>query len=264
MTETKALAQQDEVVQTIARMEPQFKMALPPQMMSPKFVRVAQTQIRQSPKLLDCDRLSLYAALHKCAADGLYPDGREAAIVPFGDTAQYMPMVGGICKKARNSGEIKTINAQVVFQADAYEHWIDETGEHFKHTPARGERGEPLLVYAFAQTNDGGVFFEEMDMAQIQAIEKMSRQSNGPWKGPFRTEMMRKSAIRRLMKYRVPSNTDLDEIVRRDDEMYEKEPKPPVSEGHPSRLQNLMGTQTHTETSADQGIEFPDKQDVPL
>lgn len=240
----KTLTPQDEICQTIATYEPQFKASLPPQIPSAKFIRVAQTAIRQNPALADLDRASLYAAFHKCAADGLIPDGREAAIVPFGKTATYMPMIQGICKKARNSGEIKTINAQIVYKNDVYEHWIDESGEHFKHVPARGERGEASLVYAFCQTKDEGVFFEELSMDDIAAIEKMSRQKGGPWNGPFRTEMMRKSAIRRLLKYRVPSSTDVDEIIRADDPIYEKDPAPPPKQAETtsSRLRDAVST----------------------
>lgn len=249
-TTVTKLTPQDEICNTLAKRENDFKMALPPQIPPARFVRVAQTAIRQTPALIECDRASLYASLHKCAADGLLPDGREAAIIPFGKTATYMPMIQGICKKARNSGDIKTLNAQIVYKNDAYEHWIDEQGEHFKHTPARGERGEPVIVYAFAQTKDGGIFFEELDMVQINAIEKMSRQSNGPWKGPFKTEMMKKSAIRRLLKYRVPSSTDLDDMIRADDDLYEKEPPKPA-EKTSSRLHDAIETSAITEPAED-------------
>jgi recombination protein RecT len=86
---------------------------------------------------------------------------------------------------------------------------------------ARGERGNPFLTYAFAITKDGGFYFEEIDEKQMGEIEKASRAKMGPWKGPFRDEMKRKSAIRRLAKYRLPSSTDLDDIIRRDDEFFD-------------------------------------------
>ena len=257
---------QDEVCLALAKAEPTFKMSLPPQIPSAKFIRVAQTAIRNNPKLVECDKPSLYSAFHKCAAAGLIPDGREAAIVPFGSTAQFMPMIAGITKLARNSGEIKTINAQIVYQNDAYEHWIDENGEHFKHTPARGDRGEVLLVYAMCQTKDEGVFFEELSMADIKAIEGMSRQKNGPWNGPFRTEMMRKSAIRRLLKYRVPSSTDVDEIIRADDPIYEVEkPAPKQAETTSSRLRDAVGTTAEpTPTEEDHDLAVAAGEELPL
>lgn len=247
MPEKEQLTPQNEVFLALEKLEPEFKKSLPSQIPSQRFLRVAQTAIRMTPALVGLDRQSLYAAFHKCAADGLVPDGREAAIVPFGQTATYMPMIAGILKKARNSGEIKTIAANIVYKNDDYDHWIDQKGEHFKHRPARGDRGEVLLVYAFCQTKDDGLFFEELDLSQIQAIEKMSKQSNGPWKGPFKTEMMRKSALRRLLKYRVPSSTDLDDLIRRDDELYDMaDAKEPVkkAEKTSSRLKDIVETTT--------------------
>jgi recombination protein RecT len=236
---------QDETCQSLTKMEPEFAKALPPQIPSAKFVRVATTAIRNNPGLADpakVDRNSLYAAFHKCAQTGLIPDGREAAIVPFKGKAQFMPMVSGLCKLARNSGEIKTLNAQVVYKNDMFKHWIDEKGEHFKHTPSRGDRGDPIAVYAFCQTKDEGIFFEELSMDDIDAIQKMSRADDGPWKGPFRTEMMRKSALRRLLKYRVPSSTDIDDLIRENDEpLPAPEPQKPA-ETTSSRLRDAVAT----------------------
>lgn len=253
MPETK-LTPQDEVVKALALLEPEIEKALPPQIKSAKFIRVAQTAIRMTPTLALLDRASLYASFHKCAADGLLPDGREAAIVEFKGKAVYMPMVQGICKKARNSGEIKDINALVVYQNDEYDHWIDESGEHFKHRPKIADRGNPILTYAFCRTKDAGMYFEEIDMAQMDAIQKSSRAQNGPWSGPFKSEMMRKSALRRLLKYRVPSSTDLDELIRRDDDLYdlseEKEP-PKKAEKTSSRLKDIV--ETTTEPAAQEG-----------
>lgn len=257
------LTPQDEICKTIATYEPQFKASLPPQIPSAKFIRVAQTAIRQNPGLADLDRQSLYAALHKCAADGLIPDGRDAVIVPRKGKAVYMPMVGGICKKARNSGEIKTLAAMLVFENDRYEHWIDENGEHFKHVPCRGEKGKQILTYAYCQTKDGGLYFEEIDETQMAAIEKQAAEAGSAWQGPFKTEMKKKSAIRRLLKYRVPSSTDVDEIIRADDEIYKAEPpiaKP--AETTSSRLRDAVAT-----TAEPQGQESDDvaaREELPL
>src|SRR3990167_7465795 len=99
----------------------------------------------------------------KCAGDGLLPDGREAALVPFKDDCKYLPMVAGICKRARNSGEIVDIDALTVYANDTYKAWTDETGAHFKHVKARGDRGEVVLTYGYARVRDGGFYFEEVE-----------------------------------------------------------------------------------------------------
>lgn len=223
---------------TLTRMEPQLKAALPAHITPQKFTRVAMTAIQLNPKILDCDRRSLFAELIKCAQDGLICDGSEAAIIPYGKMAKYQPMVKGICKKARNSGEIATMDAVVVYENDHYESWVDEKGPHFKHVKAKTNRGVPILTYAYAITKDGAFYHEEIDEDQMAAIEKTSRGDNTPWKGPFRDEMKRKSALKRLAKYRLPSSADLDAVIDRDNDLYDvpssqthtAQPHPPQAE----------------------------------
>lgn len=224
---TKQEPQQDPIKiirREVTGMESQFKAALPAHVPPERFIRIAMTAISTRKDLLNCRKEDVYAELMKCAQDGLVPDGREATVVVYNvkgtPTPKYMPMVGGICKKARNSGDIKTMNAHVVYENDNYRSWADETGEHFIFERAEGDRGKVRLTFAFALTKDGGLFFEEVSEAQMDAIERCSRGKDGPWKGDFKDEMRRKSALRRLAKYRLPSSTDLDDLIRRDDDMY--------------------------------------------
>lgn len=274
MPETKALAPVDEIVQTIGKSIGQYAMVLPPQITPEKFVRVAQTAIRANPTLASCTKQSLYAAFHKCAADGLIPDGREAAITYFTNKtgekiATYMPMVQGICKKVRNSGELGMLDAVVVYEKDEYDSYTDETGPHFRHRKARGDRGEPILTFAYATTKDGSHYFEEIDEAQMKAIESASKAKDGPWKGPFRDEMKRKSAIRRLAKYRLPSSADLDSVIRADDELNE-----PESSGEPekkeepkktsTRLSNVIDAQVKETPAEEPQAPEPNEQDEDL
>lgn len=247
-TETKTVAIKpiDEVRSALTKMQSQFASVLPSHITAERFVRVAMTAIQMNPYLLNLNRQSLYSACMLAAQDGLLPDGREGAILPYRDAVKWSPMVGGICKKARNSGEILTLDAQVVYSKDEYDSWTDETGPHFKHRRARGDRGEPITTYAYAVTKDNACFFEEIDEEQMAEIEKASPAKNSPWKGSFRDEMKRKSAIRRLAKYRLPASTDLEEIIRRDDDMYELGPNDAPSEpqSKPSRLGKIVESAT--------------------
>lgn len=224
----------DEVRGVITTLSPQFKMALPAHISVEKFQRVAITAIASSPELMHADRNSLYAACMKAAQDGLLPDGREAALVTFNTNvapkgqpaqwvkkAQYMPMVAGILKKIRNSGELKELSAHVVFQKDDFDYWIDDQGEHLNHRPILGgDRGDFRLVYAVATTNEGGRYIEVMTKGQVDEVRAVSRAKDaGPWVDWY-PEMARKTVIRRLSK-RLPMSTDVDEVLRRDDELYD-------------------------------------------
>lgn len=220
---------------------PKIKSALPAHITPEKFASVVMTALQNNPELLNLDRSSLFNSAMKCAQDGLLPDGREAAFVKFGNKVQYMPMVSGILKKVRNSGELSSINAQVVYTNDEFDYWIDEMGEHLKHKPKLdGERGVRSMTYAVARTKDGSIYLEVMTEEQIQDVRSVSRaKDSGPWSGPFADEMRKKTAIRRLSK-RLPMNTDIAQTIERDDEMYDLK-----SQNKPQELSALLNPPIH-------------------
>lgn len=219
-------------------LKPEIAKVLPEHVSADKFMRVVATAIAQSPDLRGADRSSLFTSCVKCATDGLVPDGREAALVIFntkekfrdGDRererwvkkVQYMPMVGGILKKIRNSGELLSLGSNVVHEQDTFRYWIDDAGEHLTFEPNMtvADRGKPTCAYAIAKTKDGGVYVEVMSRSQIEQVRQVSKaKDNGPWVSWW-GEMARKTVIRRLSK-RLPMSTDLEAVIHRDDELYE-------------------------------------------
>ena len=221
-------------------MKTEFQKALPSHIPVDRFVRVVQTAVASNPSLLSYDRNSLWQACTKAAELGLMPDNKHAALVPFKDRVQFMSMIAGKLKLARNSGEIKTIDAQIIYEKDEFDYYIDEKGPHLKHKPnLLEERGSVKGAYAIGETKDGGVYIEVMTNDQINSIEKMSKGSNTPWKGPFRSEMIRKSVLNRLLK-RLPTSIDLEKDTDNDFEMYEikdvANDKPILEEKKPSNL----------------------------
>lgn len=226
---TNQLTVIDEVRNAISRMTPQFALALPSHISPEKFERVAITAIQNSPDLLNADRRSLYSACMKLAQDGVIPDGREAALVTFNTkqkdgtwvkVVQPMIMVAGILKKVRQSGELATIHAAVVYKNDQFRYWVDSEGQHIEHEPVLfGERGAPIGVYAMAKTKDGSVFVQPLSLADIEKIKNSSRsKDSGPWSGWW-DQMAIKSAIRRLAKY-LPQSTDIEQAIKADDELF--------------------------------------------
>lgn len=206
---------------TINKMSGEFKAALPPQIPVDKFIRTTLTAISMNPGLLQADRKSLLGSAMKAAQDGLLLDGREAAPVLFntksGPIVQYMPMVGGILKKMRNSGEIASIGAHVVYDKDLFEYELGDD-ERIVHKPHLGtERGQPIAVYAIAKTMDGAIYREVMSVADVEKVRAASRAANnGPWVNWW-DEMARKTVIRRIAK-RLPSSADLDQVLASDNE----------------------------------------------
>lgn len=242
----KALSPLEEVRGALTKMGGQFSMVLPPQISQERFTRVALTAIQTKPDLLEANRQTLYRACMQAAQDGLLPDGREAALVPYKGNVQYMPMVAGVLKKIRNSGELVSISAHVVYLADEFSYWVDDAGEHLKHTPELdSDPGPPKLVYAMAKTKDGGVYIEVMTMKQIEAVRGVSRaKDSGPWVSWWE-EMAKKAVLRRLSK-RLPMSTDAEEMWQKDNDNYELNQEP--AEPQPVRKSRM---ETIVEASAE-------------
>jgi recombination protein RecT len=238
---------------TLTKMSPDFRSALPPQIPVEKFIRTTLTAIQMQPDLLDTDRRSLLGACMKSAQDGLIPDGREAALVIFrskdGPKTQYMPMVGGILKKMRNSGEIASIGAHVVYEHDLFDYSLGDD-EQITHKPMLGaERGKAIAVYAIAKTKDGAIYREVMSVAEVEKVRAASRAAqSGPWV-QWWDEMARKTVIRRIAK-RLPSSADVDAVIESDNEATGfvqqgtidiTPPRPSIENpGQPSRLKAVI------------------------
>jgi len=218
MTTTKPANPVEQIRAQLVAMTPEFKNALPSHIKPEKFQRVVMTVVQQNPGLLNADRRTLFASCIKCAADGLIPDGREAALVMFGSTVQYMPMLAGIQKRVRNSGEIASIQAHVIYENDRFviRRGLAETIEHDPLFP--GDRGKPIGAYAIAKFKDqSDPVFEVMDIAAIERVRKVSRSGNkGPWVDWW-DEMARKTVFRRLAKW-LPMDAEVDDLLTRDDE----------------------------------------------
>jgi recombination protein RecT len=205
------------------KLDGEFQSALPAHIPVGLFKRVVMTAIQNNPDLLAVDRRSLFNSAMRAAQDGLLPDGREGAMVVYrgktGQIAQWMPMISGIRKKVRNSGEIATWDAHVVYERDVFKYQLGDK-PFIHHEPTMGERGSVIGAYSIAVLKTGEMSREVMSVSEIEAVRKRSRASgNGPWVTDY-AEMCRKTVARRHSKV-LPMSTDLDDLIRRDDELYD-------------------------------------------
>jgi len=213
----------------------QFQAALPAHIPVERFKRVILTAVQMNPALAAADRQTLWNSAMRAAQDGLLPDGREAAMVIYKtkmkdangrefwvDAVQYMPMIAGIRKKVRNSGEIATWDAQVVHEKDHFEFELGDD-PYIKHKPFMGgNRGKVIAAYSVATLKTGEKSREVMTVEQIERVRAMSKaKDRGPWVDHYE-EMCRKTVARRHSKV-LPMSTDLDDLIRRDDDLYDFE-----------------------------------------
>ncbi len=194
-----------------------------------RFLATAKTAIQthtDKDRLASADRSSLYLAIKKAAGDGLMPDNREAALVVYGNQVQYQPMVQGLVKLARQSGEIESIGAYIVYDQDEfiYRVGIDAIPQH----QAGGEngwfsskRGEPIGVWAYVKLKTGD--YLEPVMLTKDRIDRIAKRSKiaknyDPKQGLDWEEFWKKAAIRNILKY-APKSTQLERAMdKMDDE----------------------------------------------
>lgn len=211
------------------RME-QLQFALPSHISPDRFTRILMTALQRKADLLKCTRQSLWNACLLAAQDGLVPDGREGAIVPYGENengqkkaeiATWMPMIEGLRKKARNSGEISDWSVQIVRARDQFRFALGDDA-FIEHEPYFGadDPGEIIGAYSIATMRDGTKSREVMSKRDLDKIRAKSRAKNGPWGDPaFAPEMYRKTVARRHYK-QLPHSSDLDEMIKRDDQAF--------------------------------------------
>lgn len=198
---------------------PEIAQNLPSTVSPDKFRNVVVTAANMLPDLLTADRRSLLGACVKCAADGLVPDGREAALVMFSGKVQYMPMLAGVLKRMRNSGEIASVVVQVVYEKDTFVWRPSDPDNPVEHgVPGLGDdRGQPIGAYAIARLKDGSVMAEVMSKAEIEKVRAVSRaKGTGPWV-QWWDQMARKTVLRRLSKYLPMDAAPVESLLRRDD-----------------------------------------------
>lgn len=232
--------------ETMQKMRGDIASALPPQVNPDRFIRTVLTSVNMNPGLLNADRRTLLAACMKSAQTGLFPDGQEAAFVMYGKDVAFLPMVAGLLKMARQSGEIVTVAAHCVHENDEWDYELGDN-EFIRHKPRMtGDRGPIVAAYAIGKTKAGGVFREVMSIQDIEKVRAVSRaKNNGPWVQWFE-RMAEKTVLRRLLK-RMPSSTDLDLALEADNENYDLNqgpdvPQPPEVTA-PTRLRQSLGVE---------------------
>ena len=199
---------------------------LPSNVSKDRFVNAAIAAVKQTPDLLTASARSLFTAVTKAAQDGLLPDGREGVITAYKGEAKWNPMTYGLRKRARDLDGI-LIDSQVVYENDKFI-WHQGDDPHIEHIPAQlgTPRGAMIGAYAIFKREDGTILHREvMDATQIETVHGQSFAKESLMWTKFKTEAWRKTVIRRGVKS-VPCSDKLEQIVRRDDDMFDFDATP--------------------------------------
>ncbi len=267
-------------------MKKQFALALPKHLNADRFTRVALTELRKAPKLMEADPASFMGAVMQCAQLGIEPGGAlgHAYLLPFenrrsGKTeVQFILGYKGMIDLARRSGQIVSIEARAVYERDTFSVRFGLDPD-LQHEPAweEDDRGELRAVYAVAKLQGGGVQFEVMGRKEIERIRNESQgyktaerygKGNSPWHTHF-DEMGRKTVLRRLFKYLPVSIEYIDAQERedRDSSMADIDMNPmPIIDSNTGEIMNAppQTSQQTTETTTSIGYSKPQILDMLL
>lgn len=155
-------------------LKPELAAVLPPHITPEAMVRYAITACQDTPKLLECDRTSLFRSVMTAAVLGLEVDAKIglAYILPFYDRgsnkAQFIPGYKGYITLAQNAGFY--VSSGVVREGDEFD-YAHGTKGFLHHRPAGRltgkERGEILGAYAIAKNPQGVEIFKVLELEDI-------------------------------------------------------------------------------------------------
>lgn len=199
----------------------EFAKALPSVISPERFARIATTALTQTPKLAQCTPQSFIGALLTAAQLGLEPNSPlgQAYLIPYdtkkGTICQFQIGYKGLIDLAHRSGQLKSIEAHIVYENDEFEYEFGLEPK-LKHKPAMADRGEMIAAYACYHLNNGGYGFEVMSKQDIDKHRAAYSKSKieSPWDKAY-DEMCKKTVIKRALKY-APLRSELADAMAKD------------------------------------------------
>ena len=216
------------MMQWIKGYEGQIAKALPSVMTPERFSRIAMTAVTKSPTLGRCTPGSFMGALLTAAQLGLEPNTPlgQAYLIPYKNKGvlecQVQLGYRGLIELAHRSGELRSIEAHIVYENDEFEYELGLEPK-LKHVPAMKNKGKIAWVYAVYKLNSSGFGFEVMSKEDIEEhkekYSKAAQRGFSPWKNSWE-EMAKKTVIKKALKY-APLKTDFVKAVREDEATFD-------------------------------------------
>jgi recombination protein RecT len=198
-----------------------------------RMMRVMANAIRTTPKLAECEPMSLLGALMNCAALGVEPNTPlgHAYLIPFKNNRKGITEVQmilgykGMADMARRSGQVRGLHADVVYSDD--ELWDYEYGSdmRLRHKPGP-RRGKKIAAYCHVTLEDGQAFvvlpWDEImrirDASQNwKSALKYGKTADNPW-STHEDRMAAKSAVRALAnRGEMPLSIEFMEAMEQED-----------------------------------------------
>ena len=188
----------------------EFKERLSDVMLEPKkldrFLGIAKTELRNNPRIANCEIKSLCGAIVRAGQFGLELDNMQghAYLTSRGNGCQLIIGYKGMIALGVRSGKLLSLEVQKVCQNDFFEmEHGDNKGLRHRPKSTKAERGDVIGYYAYAHLVNNDRAFEYMNMDEIEELKEkanVTRMPNSPWV-KFEEAMCKKTVVRQLFKY---------------------------------------------------------------
>lgn len=189
---------------------------LPKHITPERVIKTFLVAVNRIPDLLRCTQASLLETINRAAELGLDLSGTlgEAYPVPFNNKTkdadgrevwvmQCTLIIGyrGLEKLAWQSGEVESIDAEVVYARDTFD-FRKGTEVHVSWSPYIGpdDRGPVVGAYACVKLKSGGKLARFLPRSEIEKIRNTAKSKDSPAWRNWWDEMARKCALKRTLK----------------------------------------------------------------
>ena len=175
-----------------------------------RVTKIMLSALSRNPGLVNCTPESILSVCIAAAELGLEPCSplQHLYAVPYGREAT--PVIGyrGLVALARRSGEVGSIQANVVYSGDDFdiELGLEQRLSHKPHLTGV-DRGDVIGAYCIVRLRNDPPHIEYVARADLDKRQRASKSQNGPWK-LWPDEMRKKTAVRMAMKT-MPLSTEL-------------------------------------------------------
>ncbi|MGI4944915.1 MAG: recombinase RecT [Janthinobacterium lividum] len=214
----------------LAARKVELRAMLPSHITVDDFTRTAHVAVQRDPMLLNpAYGDSLMLAIQQAAEQGLMPDKKEGVLIvrwsqeAGGHAVCWQPMVWGLAKLGRQTGEIETWTANLIWKGEPYTSFI-ENGEMVIRHERRLDCTSPDIgnivgAYCIITKPNGTKIVRDMPAWRILAVRdaaKAARRGSetGPWFGPFWDEMCIKTVLLYTFKWMDQNLVETDALRR--------------------------------------------------
>ena len=246
------------LTESLAGAMPNAYKLLPADVPQERFRAAVFLHLTQSPKLVECDAMTVLDCCIRAAADGLLP-GLECFFLPFKGKASYVRHYQGLLKVLDRTGRVKRAFAHPVYEGDTFA--MDYGSDQFSHIPylvLDREPGKIRFYYGVIITTDGVPHVQPVALDYIETVRKRApggEQEAWKYHG---VEMARKTALKYACKY-VQLTADVQALLADEEAQI---PAAPSDAQHAATVRELWGEAPARQ--ADTGTPSPPEGPLPV